>query len=495
MSRKTVLILTRGLRLRPVYRKMAEELGRDHRVVVLVTHQEVPEFSSIPGVEVRCYRTPDIATVQSEGWMGTDEEIKTKVLRIEREIGLPLYKAASNFLLYGRMVKEFGGRWTYLRTERDILRSYVGAYEELSKIFDEFQPDVVHYEVIDRITNLVAFVLAYQRGIFALDFQASTLIDGKGSFRFGLWRKNVLLEHLYAQKDPILPESYTAADQILALGLYESGYMKRTRQLVQVNSPFKRILQLTARGALEKARRNFRLHVRSICNRWWLESHLSRQVPDQPYLLFYLQHVPEARLCAESPRWVNQDALIEQLAINAPSGLKIVVKEHPRTYGHRGARFFRPLKDLPNIVLCHPEVDSYQLVSGAEAIVTVTGSVGLEGLVLGKRVGVLGRPFYCVYEGVRRLDFPEDIFTQMRDPTWKPEETAQERRDFLAAYLQSLLEFGTGLTTSLNEVGDGAVWGRAMRRMLELIDRYGLRPEQFETGLEECAVNIERVAA
>ena len=47
------------------------------------------------------------------------------------------------------------------------------------------------------------------------------------------------------------------------------------------------------------------------------------------------------------------------------------------------------------------------------------------------------------------------------------------------------------MTTSLNEVEDGAVWGRAMRRMLELIERYGLRPAEFETGLEERAVRTE----
>ena len=82
------------------------------------------------------------------------------------------------------------------------------------------------------------------------------------------------------------------------------------------------------------------------------------------------------------------------IAINAPSGLKIVVKEHPRGYGSRGAAFFGPLPNLPPVILCHPSVDSMRLISHAEAVVAISGTAGLEGILLDKRVGVLGRPFY-----------------------------------------------------------------------------------------------------
>lgn len=71
----------------------------------------------------------------------------------------------------------------------------------------------------------------------------------------------------------------------------------------------------------------------------------------------------------------------------------------------------------------------------------------------------------------------------------------QERRDFLAAYVQSLHDFGRGTVTNLYPERGGAAWGHAMRRMLELIERYELRPAEFETGLEERAVNVEPFAA
>jgi len=502
MSRtKTVLVLTRGPRLHRLYREMAQGLGRDHRVVVLATPQEAASFSSIDGVEVRCYRTPDIATVPSDGWMGTDAEIKAKARLIEQRIGLRLYKAASNFLLYGRMVKQYGGPWNYLGTERDILRAYVGAYEDLSRIFDDVKPDVVLYEVIDRISNYVAFALAYSRGIFALDFQPAPLSEGRGSFGFGLHRKNILLEYLYAHRDAIHPSSYAAADDILGRrrdALYETFYARVNRNLLHANSLFHlgRVRQLvTTAGTFRNGLRNVRLHARSIANRPWLARHLRRTIPDPPYLVFFLQYMPEARTCAEAPRWVYQDAVVEQLAINAPSGLRIVVKEHPRSYGRRGRAFFMPLKDLPNVELCHPSVDNYELVSRAEAVVAVTGTVGFEGLLLGKRVGVLGRPFYSAYPGVRALNVPEEIYDALEDPSWRPEGMAQERRDFLAAYVQSLHDFGMGTATSLYPERGGAKWARALRETLQLIDRYQLRPAEFDTGIPELVMNVESCVA
>ena len=64
---------------------------------------------------------------------------------------------------------------------------------------------------------------------------------------------------------------------------------------------------------------------------------------------------------------------------------------------------------MPNVILGNADMDNFALVSRSTAIIATTGTAGLEGIVLGKRVGVLGRPYYSVYKGVSELNYPEDM--------------------------------------------------------------------------------------
>jgi hypothetical protein len=213
-----------------------------------------------------------------------------------------------------------------------------------------------------------------------------------------------------------------------------------------------------------------------------LERRLARALPDHPYIAMPLQHVPEAGICSQCPLWIRQDSVVEQLALNAPARLRIVIKEHPRTFGSRGAAFFGPLMDMPNVVVCHPDVDTFSMLSRAEAVVSITGTPGFEATLLGKRVGILGTPFYSVYRGARLLKYPGDIYPAMDDPSWRPEEMHTERRDFLAAYVQSLHPFGQGQTRFYPDSG-GERWAAALRRTMEFVATHGLTPRNFGTGL------------
>ena len=402
---------------------------------------------------------------------------------------MPLYKAASNYLLYGRIVRGFGGHWHYLETERDILRAYVGAYEDLSRLFIEVEPDVIFYDTIDRISNYIAFALALHHNTFALDFRLSPMGEAKITSGFGLFRKNLELETLYARRAEITATSYAAADQILE---NSADYLRHTlwarthRKMLSANSPFNpRWLKtrLASSAGVVRGVTNFRWHVRSVTNRLWLARHLDTELPNAPYIVVPLHRMPEVSTSSQAPRWVYLDAIVEQLAINAPSGLKIVVKEHPRGYGSRGVGFFKPLQNLPNVILCHPSVDSLQLISHAEAVVAISGTAGLEGILLGKRVGVLGRPFYSFYPGVKTLSYPEEIYPALSDPSWKPSEMLQERRDFVAAYIQSLHDFAAGPQTELYPESGGEKWAQTLREIMRFVERHDLRVTDFDSGL------------
>ena len=485
---KTVLLMSRGARLNYMFRPMAAELAGRHRVVVLAFPDEVELYAGLRGVDVRVLESWDVAFAWRDDPAISDATLRERAHVIEQALGMPLYKAAACYLLYGRVVRSYGGYWPFLNTERDCLLAFVESFEALSKIFEEVRPDVVFYESVDLISTYVALALASRRGVFALQMMLSPINVGGVSAGYGAHRENIVLRHLYANRELITDSSYAAADAILAdpkAALYTTTYATFNRNTLGANSLFSaerlsRIVQ--QRAQVMQGVRNLRWHIRSVGNRAWLNRHLSRSLPVPPYVAFPVNYLPEATTCSQAPRCVDQNAIVEQLALNAPSWLKIVVKEHPRSYGRRGASFFGPLMRLPNVVVCHPHVSNYELLTRAEAILTITGTSGFEGLVFGKKVGVLGRPFYAAYAGVRKLFHPEELYEALADPSWAPEDMREERRVFLAAHAQSQHDFG--LVPDRWYPADGGVkWARALEETMVFIDTHGLKPLQFDSGL------------
>ena len=502
MPNKTVLLMSRGSRLHHLFCEMAVALSADHKVVVLASPEEVPSFKKIPNVQVYPYRTSDVADdkdvnvprsvrLTRKSMVETlDDQFVTpaRVKAIEKELGLTLYQAASNYLLYGQIVRDYGGVWDYMQTHEEIVQSYVGAYRTLSKIFADDHPSVVFYETLDNISSCVAFALARRHGVFALEFRLSALGQGQITPAFGFRHSNIVFEHLYRQKALIASSSFGQADGVLDSlenHLERSAYRRMHKNMVYGNSPlnFKQVLPRLQRWAnVRRGLHNLRWHVQSARNRFWLERHLTQVVPDAPYVFFPMHHQPEASTCSESPAWVHQDMIIEQLAIHAPGEFKVVVKEHPRSYGRRGEKFFGRLLKLPNVIVCHPLVDNTSLIKKAAAVMVINGSIGLEAILAGARVGVLGRPYYSLYRGAVKLKRPEDIYEALCDEAWCPETMLEERRSFLAAYTQSSYEFGHSVDDKIYPESGGQHWAHALRSTMKFIADHKLKPADFESG-------------
>ena len=488
---KGVLILSRGVRLAPIFRAMARELAREHEVVVAINTvfpgEETAFWRDAPGVTVI-----DFAAAMERSLRKIQGSPTDLLRQIESLTGLPLYKSTSNYQLYRRLYESYFGHWpwgSYYAVEKDIIREYVGSYLVLSEILDRYEVDVVFYEAIDLISTYLALALAYQRGTFAFGiYFAAAVGDGKVFLQYGVHRRNILLEHLYAHPHLISAESRAAAARLLTQleqdAWEEMSVIRSYKQ--RTEAPFLRSpLRLLGTALSPRTWLHPRQAVRGLQNKVWLARHLHKTPPPEPFLAFLLHHQPEASLCSAAPRWVDQDRIVEQLAINAPYGLKIAVKENPITYGARGKVYFGPLASLPNVYLCHPAVDSYDLARRAEAVLTVTGSIGIEAALLGRRVAVLGRPYYACFEGVRRLDRPEEIFDALQDSSWDPKSLAEERRRFAAAYVESVCEIGPvepGRKWPAPDVA-GAGLAQALRRTMAFVERHSLAPANFDPGM------------
>src|SRR5438132_1001956 len=102
---KTVLVLTRGVRLSAFFGSLTRELSKKHRVIV-VFRAPKPSKGDNPkdwvGVDnLTSYKLETEIRARATG------NLRERAAQIEREIGLPLYRSASNHLLYRRFAKTY----------------------------------------------------------------------------------------------------------------------------------------------------------------------------------------------------------------------------------------------------------------------------------------------------------------------------------------------------------------------------------------------------
>jgi len=122
------------------------------------------------------------------------------------------------------------------------------------------------------------------------------------------------------------------------------------------------------------------------------------------YVFFALHFQPEATTLVCAPKYEKQLFFIDQLAKSLPSDTKLYVKEHYAFLGHREPDFYTKLKQYGNVVLIDPLEQSKDLILHSEAVVTLTGTVGWEGMILGKPVIMAGKMFYQDAPGVMHVD-------------------------------------------------------------------------------------------
>ncbi len=129
------------------------------------------------------------------------------------------------------------------------------------------------------------------------------------------------------------------------------------------------------------------------------------------FLYFALHFQPE---CSTSPLggvFVDQVLAIQILSASIPDDWIIYVKEHPYQWLKNGISYtnfryegyYRELAKLKNIKFVAAESDGTALIERAEAVATISGTTGWEGLMRLKPAIVFGFPWYRDCPGVFRI--------------------------------------------------------------------------------------------
>jgi hypothetical protein len=317
--------------------------------------------------------------------------------------------------------------------ERHLLRRY--SYEQVLRIaelafrraeadFDAIRPDVYFSEDVACLVSYIHWVVARDRGIRIVLLNNARFPHRVISYS-NQYQRYENLEEIFPNPPPgvLSDEDIRFADVYIRefrerntapIGLlFRSRLVSKfdvsrlgffvTRWIADRKNP-------TLTSPPEVLRNRARRLIRSAI----AESALfEKPVGGERFVLFPLHLQPEATTLVLAPYYLNQLALIEDIAKSLPAGHRLYVKEHIVSRGRWPLDFYQQLKQIPGVRLLGPKENARELIQQAAAIAVITGTMGWEGLLLGKPVITFGRVFYncfpLVYRAgeVPKQDWPE----------------------------------------------------------------------------------------
>lgn len=106
---------------------------------------------------------------------------------------------------------------------------------------------------------------------------------------------------------------------------------------------------------------------------------------------------------------VPQSALIRYLSSTLPAGTHLYLKAHPEHLSAHHPLRWPEVADRPNVHFLPPETLGEAAIAGADVVLTLASSMGLEALRAGKPVVVYGRPLYAGRGVTRDIADPRDL--------------------------------------------------------------------------------------
>jgi hypothetical protein len=160
------------------------------------------------------------------------------------------------------------------------------------------------------------------------------------------------------------------------------------------------------------------------------QRYMFNNIPKEQYVYFPLSMIPEASTLIRATRYYDQLSSIKSLSLEIPLHWKLVVKEHPSMIGKNEIKFYKEISKIFNVVLLPPQISSSECIQNSEAVVTATGTTGIESLVLGKKTIVLGSSIYSNLNSVHSVENISEIGDILRTE-WTNSDIKKQEEDML----------------------------------------------------------------
>ena len=160
------------------------------------------------------------------------------------------------------------------------------------------------------------------------------------------------------------------------------------------------------------------------------------------YVYFPLHYQPEASTIPAGNYYSDQMQAIRLLSSRLPKGVLLYVKEHPAYWDliknvklrhytpftkHRSKSIYAELSNIQNVKLISHNISSEELIRNSLGVSSITGSVLIESMILGKPALQFGEHHYLnlpnVYNASIDKDFDEFISTVLDITSYKIEDS------------------------------------------------------------------------
>lgn len=133
------------------------------------------------------------------------------------------------------------------------------------------------------------------------------------------------------------------------------------------------------------------------CNQFFDTIKVLNEKNDDDMIFVPLHYHPEATVdyWVEDRRLADYlNSLIKLVAFFKEKNITVVFKEHPNYYLRRSIEFYKKLKLFSNVIILNPFISTQVVFDMISTICVYTGSAGLEGMMLNKKVYTLTENYY-----------------------------------------------------------------------------------------------------
>jgi hypothetical protein len=369
--------------------------GIDYDPLIVFTRDLLPAYND--------GRPPDLAFIR----------------RREQELGISVQRMLS---AERHLLKE--------RSYEQIMRMVEVSLREIAAAFDRIKPSFLFSEDVSCFHSYLHFVLARERGIkfwsigsarvpnrisvYSSGFQRSERLAATYAelqeHGLGDGERHLAEEYLTKFRDrPVRPSGMTTRARKPRIELADLSRLKyaASRYFGDRDDP-------TAVGPMEAVQQRLTRIARVASAD--LRGVFEKPVDGEKYVLYPIHYQPEASTLVQAPMYLDQVALLRDIAASLPADHRLYVKEHVSNRGRRPLEFYEQIRAIPSVRLLGPDADTWTLIRNASVIAVITGTVGWEGLIFGKPVVTFGDVFFnlvpLVYQAGRA---PKDDWYRIFD--------------------------------------------------------------------------------
>jgi hypothetical protein len=379
---------------------------------------------------------------------------------LESRYGLPFwhYVTGNRFLFLRRANHRYDLGTTFSREE--LLAHVQVRFEMIERFMEEVEPDAVVFPVdVGSSSALILERVAKARGIPVFVPISSrlgnyhTMIDTVFSKADNVEKRFEALQQGLAScnrenaktlinnfREGNLTISYMqgAHTDNFEKSMSVAGVSKRIRDFVlrRIRQPVltKKYGDVFHVSQLESDLYRAAVHSRNLRLRFG--RYFEAPLPGDKFVFFPFHVEPELSLLLYAPYHTHQSSVVQNVAQSLPSDTTLYAKEHPLSVGMKPMGFYRRVKQTANVRLIYPHLSSRALIAASQGVVTITGTAGVEAMLLSKPVVTLGNVFYnFVPSLVRHTKTFEELPSLLREF-----ETFRANEPLLETFVSALLD-------------------------------------------------------